>query len=84
MKGTEAFFSSTQGDSVVCIDQMTVLPPPGYKQTHMGCTYPGATRSRWLVSGHEKNLAASLARKRNALIIRGKLDVLWPRLPQAH
>jgi hypothetical protein len=35
MKATVAFFSSVQGDSVVCIDLMTVLPRSDYKQLHI-------------------------------------------------
>jgi hypothetical protein len=34
MKSTEAFFSSAQRDSSVCIEQMTILPRGSYKQTH--------------------------------------------------
>jgi hypothetical protein len=83
MKGTEPFFSSTQGDSVVCIDLMTVLPPPDYKQTHR-CSALAQRVSDGSRAGAKSNLAASIARKRNASIIRGKLDVLWLRLPQMH
>jgi|SRR5580704_746549 hypothetical protein len=75
MKATVAFFSSVQGDSVVCIDLMTVLPRSDYKQLHIR----RARRREAFAMAREwgrKDPAAGLACKPNASIIRGKLDVL--------
>jgi hypothetical protein len=79
MKATVAFFSSVQGDSVVCIDLMTVLPRSDYKQLHIRRAAFAMARE-W----GRKDLAATLACKPNASIIRGKLGVLRFRFPQMH
>jgi|ERR1700722_330174 hypothetical protein len=71
MKATAAFVSSVQDDSVVCIDLMTVLPRSDYKQLHIRRAAFAMARE-W----GRKDLAATLACKPNASIIRGKLDVL--------